>query len=49
MMNLELMWVASALPGGKPEWRAMAESHARRTAADFFRRGGHGRAGAAAP
>ncbi|PSC67721.1 glucuronyl hydrolase [Micractinium conductrix] len=37
MMNLELMWVASRLPGGKTSWRDMARSHARATAAHFFR------------
>lgn len=41
---LQLMWVASELPGGKAEWRDMAISHATRTAKDFFRcaqGGGH--------
>lgn len=40
-MNLELLWTASRLAGGnltaQREWRAMATSHARNTARDFFR------------
>ena len=41
MMNLDLFWLASRLPGGElaaqRQWRAMAISHARNTARDFFR------------
>jgi hypothetical protein len=37
MMNLQLMWAASDMPGGQPEWRDMAVQHAKRTAQDFFR------------
>ena len=39
MMNLQLMWEASEMAGGQPEWRDMAVQHANRTAQDFFRCG----------
>jgi len=37
MMNLELMWQASKLPGGKKLWHDMAVRHARRTLKDLIR------------
>lgn len=37
MMNLELLFVAAALPGGKSEWRDIAVAHASTASKVFFR------------
>jgi hypothetical protein len=37
MMNLELLFVASQLPGGLPEWKEMAIRHTQSTLKNFVR------------
>ena len=40
MMNLELLFRAATLPGGKPAWRDFAVAHADTTSRVFFRPNG---------
>lgn len=40
MMNLQLLFKATALPGGKSSWRDIAVAHANTTARVFFRPNG---------